>query len=293
MYKIFVTVISVLFVLSSNASADRTVLSPPLSQNWQSNAKKFLDTYKLVRKINGNISYKKLDKVRPFSPAIDKFALRCVRMNNYGCFWQRSRGSNYPRNWQGTPGPSGKNGAHDGTGGSNGHAIFEHPKWSIVAAYQWFERLTNGGQKRRSAFELAQIYAPWCDTIGSGGTKTGDIFKKTWGRSCVGGKKPPASFRGPICRKRKNPSRQQCDSCNCPNNIASYWLKGINALESNKGLRRTKISDPLELFDKDGRPTSTFKLLIKWKVGLEIGAYMPNRKLFEEADNAFIPTSFE
>ncbi|WP_157739028.1 hypothetical protein [Labrenzia sp. VG12] len=278
------------------AMADRTVISPPEGENWQTNAESFLEVYKHVEKVGGGYQYSKLEKRRPFSRSKDIHLLRCVKMNNYGCLWQRTGDERYPRNWSGTPGPSGENGAHDGAGTGNGHAVFEHPKWSIIAAYQWFERNTMGGKKNLTVLELAEIYAPWCDTIGSAGTKVGYTYGEEWGRTCQGGRKPPVEFNGPLCQKpalAAKPSREQCDSCNCPNKIAKYWLTGINELRDNKDLAKVGINDQLVLFDEKGYPSEVFKLLIKWKVGLETAVYMPNHDLFEAADEVFSPVSFE
>lgn len=245
---------------SVTSNAGRVVIDPPAGANWADHAEKYLTNYR---------------ENRPFDRRKDIKTLRCVKMNNYGCLWQ-TKG-----NWEGTPGPDGTNGAHDGEGGNSGHAIFLHPKWSIVASLRWFERKASYNQSKRSALYLAERYAPWCDTIGSKGTKVDPKTGTVWGRGCVGGKQPPKGFKGPRCGKPASgkPSAAQCRVCNCPNSIAAFWLKGTSS----------GINDGLELFDADGKPTQTMLSIISWKVGLETGRYKPNQLVLDEALGLFEP----
>ena len=83
----------------------------------------------------------------------------CIKLNNYGCLWQRTNG------WIGTDIKKKNNGAHDNRGQSqnkpinNGHAVFTHPKWSIAAKLKWFSDRSEG----KNFLELAESYLPWCD----------------------------------------------------------------------------------------------------------------------------------
>lgn len=248
----------IVMTLSSLAFAGRVKVVPPEGSGWAKHAETYLIAWR---------------EDRPFSLAKDK-AGRCVKANNYGCLWQPAG------NWEGTPGPDGTNGAHDGAGGRNGHAVFSHPKWSIVAAMRWFERRTDGDRTPKSALQLAEIYSPWCDTQGSAGTKA-DSSGRLWGRSCPGGARPPAGFAGPMCRRPASgpPSAAQCQACNCPNMAAKFWLRGTSLT----------IDDTLDLFDPGGKPSATLQSLIGWKTALETGKYKPNAQLMAEASAAFEP----
>lgn len=252
--------LGLLFCLLTNAAAQaqRVALKPPEGANWRQHA----HTYLLVFR-----------ERRPFSAAKD--SSRCVRMNNYGCLWQRR----VP--WEGTPGPKGLSGAHDGAGGAKrGHAIFDHPKWSIVASMKWFET-KHRQSPNLSATDLASYYAPWCDTIGSRATKF-DRSGQSWGRSCSDAPRPAASFKGSMCRRPANgqPSKAQCQACNCPNSIATYWLADTDL----------DPSQPLKLFDEQGLPNSTLRSLITQKIALETGKFKPTKELMNEAARAFVPT---
>ena len=203
---------------------------------------------------------------RPLSCRTDRIS-RCIKLNNYGCLWQRRA------KWRGTPWPDGTDGAHDGAGGRNGHSVFEHPKWSVVAAITWFEHRQKA-QGIRTALELAERYSPWCDTIGSRGVRN------DWARSCKGGAQPPRGFRGPRCRKPANgvPAPGQCNSCNCPNKIAEFWLKDTEFA----------IDDDLPLFDGDGKPTKLLASILKRKITLETG-YRPTLALIDESYQVYAP----
>lgn len=242
-------------ILCFPAFAGKQKVSPPIGTNWEQYAKSFL----WVRAHN-----------RLFDPALDKDGLRCVKMNNYGCLWQSKA------NWKGTPGPDGSNGAHDGAGGNNGHAIFVHPKWSLVAALDWFYKRS---EPSRSPLALAEVYSPWCDTIGSAGTRK-DRHGKVWGRGCSGGKQPPKNFKGPICGKPPSgtPAKGQCDACNCPNSVATFWLRST-------GL---PISEPLSLFDQ-GKPNTTMRTILINKIALETGRFQPTKELVDAAFDEFSP----
>lgn len=244
--------------IAGPAHAQREKIVPPEGANWRSYAEQYLTIFR---------------ENRPFSAARDTSS-RCIRMNNYGCIWQ----ARTP--WQGTPGSRGEDGAHDGEGGPRGgHAIFVHPKWSIVAGMRWFERKL-AEKPNASALELAAIYAPWCDTIGSRGTKA-DGTGRRWGRGCRGGNQPPAGFTGPRCGPPPNgvPSRRQCEACNCPTSVARYWLEGSG----------TASTAPLALFDAAGKPNQAFRSLIKRKTMLETGRFSPSDTLLDEASASFTP----
>ena len=258
----------ILLVHVEPSFAQRAVLSPPEGFNWQPYA----------------VAYLTNSKGKPFDPKIDTTFLRCVKMNNYPCLKQR----NVP--WPHTPGQEGKDGANDGADGPRGgHAIFDHPKWSIIADLQWFERNTNRGTKPRSALELAEIYMPWCDTLGSS-PKKADDKGRYWGNGCkvyvrtakgwVSKSRAPVGFVGPICGKPQNgqvPTPSQRQACNDPPSAALTWTR-------NTGVSTTQ---PLVLFDQSGRPTEIMLNIIKNVVLNENGHYQPNERLLDEAKRAF------
>lgn len=66
------------------AHAQRAKVVPPEGSEWQASAEKYLTVF---------------EKNRDFDADKDTKGLRCVRMNNYGCMWQRSTGGP----WEGTP----------------------------------------------------------------------------------------------------------------------------------------------------------------------------------------------
>lgn len=234
-------------------AADRAPL--PEVKGWQDNAVKYL-----VR-LNGTA----------FDPRVDTTNLRCIRMNNYPCLKHPSA---HP--WRGTPRVDGTDGARDGVG----HAMFSDPKWSIVAAMQWFYRRTVGAGVRRSAYDLTQIYSPWCDTLGSVPSRV-DRTGIAWGRSCGGREGPPSGFKGPLCRKPPNdvPLAHQCDACNCPSSQASYWVKDTERTRDEK----------LTLFDRNGRPAEDLRKIVPRVIAIENGHYKPNAALMSAASDVFAP----
>lgn len=231
--------------------------SPPEGANWCKYAEAFLWN----RAAN-----------RPFRCATDKTPA-CVKYNNYGCL-KHGPSNPYP----GTPAPNGKQGAHDGRDGARGHAIFEHPKWSIAGSFRWFEHSTKDlGLK--TAAQLANRYSPWCDTQGSTALKIDKITGRAWGRTCKDGQKPPASFRGPFCKQPDgDPGAEQCRVCNCPSVFVKSWLKGTNQ----------QPDDELKLFGNDGRPTQLMQQIIANHTPWEIG-YRPTAEIVQEGAKLFTP----
>lgn len=227
----------------------------PEVKGWRDNAAKYL-----VR-LDGTA----------FDPRVDTANLRCIRMNNYPCLKHPSA---HP--WRGTPRADGTDGARDGAG----HAMFSDPKWSIVAAMQWFYRRTIGAGVRRSAYDLTQIYSPWCDTLGSVPSRV-DRAGVAWGRNCGRTEGPPAGFNGPLCRKPTNdvPLPHQCDACNCPSSQADYWMRKTGHDRDEK----------LTLFDRDGRPTDDLRRIVPRVIAIENGHYKPNASLMSAASDAFTP----
>lgn len=188
---------------------------------------------------------------------IDGKRALCIRLNNYGCLWQRRA------SWPGTDIEPGNNGAHDGRGGRNGHSVFTHPKYALAAKFHWF-----ANRKSQSALSHAETYLPWCDTLGSV-DRRGSFY-----RSC--GLKPSQLKPGrSYCRKPTSgtPSAAQCGACNCPSELAAVWVEGT-------GLG---INDPLVLVTADGKPADLLvKIALRNSVN-ELGGYRPTRALIDEA----------
>ncbi|MDV4143859.1 hypothetical protein [Shimia sp. FJ5] len=181
----------------------------------------------------------------------------CVRLNNYGCMWQRS-GS-----WPGTDMKAGNDGAHDGRGGRNGHSVFRSAPASLAAKFNWFAR-----RGSKSAIAHAESYLPWCDTLGSK-PKKGSYY-----RSC---KLDPSDMKPgrKYCRKPASgkPSAAQCKSCNCPSVLAREWVSDTPYA----------VSDPLPLVDDDGFPNALMiKIALRNSVN-EMGGYRPNQTAIDEA----------
>lgn len=166
----------------------------------------------------------------------------CVRLNNYGCVKQG-----------GSPW-SGSNGLRD----SKGHAVFEDPAYSVRAVVR--DYCSKHRQGVRDVLALAERYSPWCDTLGSRAVVNG------WARSCTDNPKPPADFTGPSCKKPDGvPTAEQCGACNCPNQLAVEWLKGLPP--------EIAASGELTLFDGDGKPNvETFVVLLRNKMRRELGS---------------------
>ncbi|PCJ90149.1 MAG: hypothetical protein COA52_10740 [Hyphomicrobiales bacterium] len=226
----------------------------PLAPNWCKNAKLFLTP------VDGR---KQVDCKAP-----DKVPL-CIKLNNYGCLWQPSAG------WKGTDIKKNNNGAHDNRGKrqhvqiNNGHAVFTHPKWSIRAKLRWFKKRSRG----KSFLNLAEGYLPWCDTQGSKRSKNG------WYNSCdlkehelVAGRK--------YCSRPSNlkPTKEQCNACNCPTEMAGKWSDGT-------GLN---MHDKPKLFKVNGKPTELMiRLTLRNSVN-ELAGYRPNQKIMREGIALFM-----
>lgn len=213
-------------------------------------------------------------KDRAFSPNLDK-ATSCLKMNNYGCLKH-----NVGRPYRGTPNVSGINGAHDGVHGNNyGHAVFSHPKWGIAASFKWFE-YSYKVLKLRTAQQLSERYAPWCDTQGSRSTRMERGGTLKWGRTCKDGSRPLSTFQGPLCKKPVDgsPLQGQCNACNCPSNYVSSWLRGTG-IGSN---------DVLVLFDANGKPTKLMQKILIGHIPWEIG-YKPSEYLVRMGAALFKP----
>jgi hypothetical protein len=211
---------------------------------------------------------------RAFKCATDRTP-HCVKINNYGCL---KHGPNNP--YAGTPAPNGKQGAHDGRDkGKRGHAVFEHPKWSVAASFRWFEK-SHKELGLKTAAELANRYSPWCDTHGSIGVKKDAKSGRNWGRTCTDGQKPPVGFKGPLCKDpgSAGPSAEQCRVCNCPSVFVNAWLKDSDL----------KPTDALELFGSDGKPTKLMERILIGHTPWEIG-YKPSDALVAEGAQLFVP----
>lgn len=183
----------------------------------------------------------------------------CIRLNNYGCMWQR-RGS-----WPGTDMQPGNPGAHDGRGPNerNGHAVFTDPIYSLAAKFHWFAR-----RDRASALDHAETYLPWCDTLGSV-AKRGEFY-----RSCNLSESQRVPGRR-YCEKPANgqPSPAQCRACNCPSVLAATWVEGT-------GFGPT---DPLDLIGADGMPNDLLVRIALRNSVNELGGYRPNDAAIEAA----------
>lgn len=239
------------------ASDSGYIPSPPEGANWC----KYAETYLVNRAEH-----------RPYRCSTDKTPA-CVKYNNYGCL-KHGPASPYP----GTPAPNGKQGAHDGRDGSRGHAIFEHPKWSIAGSFRWFE-YSSKVLGLKTAAKLADRYSPWCDTQGSTALKVDPVSGRPWGRTCRDGRHPPAGFRGPFCKEPAGePSAEQCRACNCPSVFVKSWLKGTSL----------QPTDELKLFGDDGMPTLLMQQIITNHTPWEIG-YRPKAEIVSDGAKLFTP----
>lgn len=181
----------------------------------------------------------------------------CIRLNNYGCLWQRGA------TWPGTDIKPGNDGAHDGRGGRNGHSVFRDPIYSLAAKFHWF-----AVKKNTSALALAEIYLPWCDTLGSVDERRGFY------RSCK--VKPAQRVTGRnYCDKPANgrPSAAQCQACNCPSVLAQTWVEGSGYT----------VLDQLPLVTPSGMPSDLLVEIALRNSVNELGGYRPNAQAVQEA----------
>jgi hypothetical protein len=186
-------------------------------------------------------------------------APRCVKMNNYSCT------KNFPHTAY-----EGQVVTEEGVPVTDvdHHVLYQDPKWSLLAAVNFLHRYYVGLGKH-SAIEIAETWAPWCDTDGS------KVIHEGWGRTCEDGPGPaPATFHGPRCEKpaSEKPAPGQCGPCNCPNEIAAFYVKHLD-----KG-----PEDDLELFDGTGNPTANLKKMLPQVITYELG-YVPTQTLVDQA----------
>lgn len=177
-------------------------------------------------------------------------AKRCVRMNNY---WCQKHGSSP---WRGTAARDGKDGLRD----VDGHAIFEAVEWSARAI-----AIDLRAKYRRglvSALQIAAMFSPWCDTLGSKAVVSGS------GRTCNDGRaKPPPGFAGPRCVQPATAllDKASCQvGCNCPPAIAELLVQGTSL----------DIHVDLALFDSAGRPRPNLAVVIRNLAIQEQGIYV-------------------
>lgn len=185
----------------------------------------------------------------------------CIRLNNYGCIWQRAA------TWPGTDIKPGNDGAHDGRGGSNGHSVFRNPVYALAAKFHWFAI-----KRDTSALALAEIYLPWCDTLGSMDTRGGFY------RSCrlqAGQRRSSRNY----CERPANgrPTSGQCASCNCPSVLAAKWVEGTGF----------EVRDQLPLVDADGQPSDLLVEIALRNSVNELGGYRPNARAVAEAKSLY------
>lgn len=175
-------------------------------------------------------------------------SLRCIKMNNYGCIMQPGSST-----WNGSIGRD-----------SAGHAVFSSPEYSIRAIV--LDYCSKHKRGARSAIEVAEIYTPWCDTLGTVGVRNG------WGRTCTRGPRPPSNFSGPLCQKPASgvPLTGQCTACNCPNSVAENMVAGLPI----------NPNEPMNLFGQDGRPNvPVLQAVLLNKSRRELGRFSPTSSL--------------
>ena len=154
------------------------------------------------------------------------------------------------------------------------HVVYSDPKYSLAKTIALLRRyyLDLG---HTTALSIAETWAPWCDTNGS------KLYHLGWGRTCHDGVgAAPASFTGPRCLKPAEgvPLRGQCGPCNCPNELAEFYVK-----DSGK-----RAHDELDLFDAQGKPTPALNPVLRRVVRMELG-YWPNHDLIDAAVTAYKP----
>jgi hypothetical protein len=171
--------------------------------------------------------------------------LRCVMMNNYWCL------KNKPNNpWKGT---NDGFGGQDGRQDAAGHALFSSAEWAARAiAIDLKSKYMRG---KKSAYDIAEEYSPWCDTLGS--VPVREVGGIKFGRTCGDrGKKPPADFSGSLCRPPTS-SRGNSDDClpgcNCPPRVARTLVTDLPV----------GIDDDLKLFDSAGNPLPNLAVFIR------------------------------
>lgn len=190
-------------------------------------------------------------------------APRCIKLNNYGC----------TQNHSGTPFP-GQLTTADGRPvvDEQKHVVYEHPKWSLARSAGTLLRYQNAG--KHTARLMAETYAPWCDTHGSTRIKNG------WGRTCADHLPSVPLDYSPRCQKPASgePSSQQCTNCNCPDQVARFWIRGTVG----------NIDDRVDLFDASGRPLPAMNQFLKQVSTIETG-YVPSAQLVTESIAVFRP----
>jgi hypothetical protein len=190
---------------------------------------------------------------------------RCIRMNNYSC----------TKNFS----PSAYEGQMVDAEGKpitdvDHHVLYEDPKWSIKKSIDVL-RSYYIKQGKKSAIEIAETWAPWCDTNGS------KLVHQGWGRTCKDGPGAvPATFNGPRCIRPTDgvPPKGQCGPCNCPNELAAFYAK-----DSGVG-----ISVDLRIFDDQGIPTVALNKVLKRVVWMELGS-RPSESLINNAIAVYKP----
>jgi len=245
--RLFVTAITItLLLFVGSASADRYRVQEN-APDWCGMAAKYLEP----------VGNRPAFKCAADGSMIEGKRSLCIRLNNYGCLWQRRA------TWPGTDIKPGNDGAHDGRGGSNGHSVFRDPVYSLAAKFHWFAI-----KRDKSALALAETYLPWCDTLGSVPRK-GKFY-----RSCKLKPSQRLASRS-YCEKpvHGRPRLGQCSSCNCPSVLAEKWVAG-----SAFGVR-----DQLPLVSANGLPSDLLVEIALRNSVNELGGYRPNARAVAEA----------
>ncbi len=188
--------------------------------------------------------------------------LRCIKLNNYTCIrLAKSAGFNW----------CGQIGLDYGQ-----HVAFKAPEYSIRS--QLRDYLSKAKRGVVTARQISVVNQPWCDTLGSVAVRLG------WGRSCDDdGAKPPADFDGKLCKRPADgkPSREQCRSCNCPDEAGSAsMVSGITKADRAP----LTIDDDLKLFTADWNINKErAKDVLRNVTRKEIGGLFANDDVFERA----------